>query len=82
MTAPDETKVNALRRRKTKEPANIADSFTQSAAAKEPVPTKRLNVEVPVELHTFLKMKAARESTEVRKLVVDALLVEYGQEFE
>lgn len=75
----DKTKVNALRRRKQSEPASMNDSFKTS---ERPAATKRLNVEVPAELHMFLKMKAARENTEVRRLTVAALLDSYGPEFE
>lgn len=84
MTIPetDKTKLNALRRRKQSEPANIADSFKAPAATDGPVATKRLNVEVPADLHTFLKMKAAHDNTEVRRLTVTALLKVYGKEFE
>lgn len=82
MNAPEKAKVNALRRRVTKEPANIADSFTPLPTSKDAAPTKRLNVEIPADFHTFLKTKAARESTEVRKLVLDALRAAYGAERE
>ena len=78
----DKTKVNALRRRKQSEPASMNDSFKAPATSERPAATKRLNVEVPAELHMFLKMKAARENTEVRRLTVAALLDSYGPEFE
>ena len=78
----DKTKVNALRRRKQSEPASITDSFKVPAPTEHAGTTKRLNVEVPAELHTFLRMKAARDNTEVRRLTVAALLEVYGPEFE
>lgn len=90
MTTPeaDQKKVNALRRPKPKAATSMADSFRappetpMPAAADKAVPTKRLNVEIPAELHTFLKTKAARENSEVRRLTVTALLDAYGAEFE
>ncbi|MDN5824842.1 MAG: hypothetical protein L0H86_09430 [Micrococcaceae bacterium] len=78
----DKTKINALRRRKQSEPASIADSFKTPTPTGRAGATKRLNVEVPADLHTFLKMKAARDNTEVRRLTVAALLEVYGPEFE
>ena len=56
-----------------KEKPKTAEEFITSAADFIQEPVKKLIVEIPLSLHTRLKIKAIQENTTLKKIVCDIL---------
>lgn len=66
---------NALARQKSETPSTtgIEETFSRTTG-----PVHRMQINLPADMHTALKIKAAQEGTNVTKLVIDAIKHTYN----
>ena len=78
MTSKDarrEAMRSSLARQKSERPnpAGITESLARPSG-----PVHRMQINLPADMHTSLKIKAAQEGTNVTKLVIDAIRQAYN----
>jgi len=65
---------SAAERSQQKSTANIDDLLSEARTEEEEeTPTKRFNVEIPEDLHRYIKTQAAKEDRSMKDIFLDAM---------